>query len=135
MPTVLKHCIPETTFGKPAAPRAMSSRREQVFDRCELLASIGGDHELLHELIRLFLDRHRPLIQDIETAVHRGDSGGLQQAAHTLKGMAANLCASTLVGVAGELEALGRRGHRDEGTHLLVDLQHAVQRLVEALKQ
>jgi HPt (histidine-containing phosphotransfer) domain-containing protein len=113
----------------------MSSRRERVFDRCELLANIGGDRELLHELFRLFLDRHRPLIQDIETAVHRGDSGALRLAAHTLKGMAENLCASTLVGVASELEAVGRRGNLDEGTHLLVDLQHAVQRLVEALKQ
>ena len=110
-PTILKHCIPEITLGRPPAPRAMSSSRERVFDSCELLANIGGDPDLLHELVRLFLDRHRPLIQDIETAVHRGDSGALQQAAHTLKGMAANLCASTLVEVARELEAVGRRGH------------------------
>jgi HPt (histidine-containing phosphotransfer) domain-containing protein len=100
-----------------------------------MLANIGGDSDLFHELIRLFLDRYRPLVQDIDIDVHRSDSVALQQAAHTLKGTAANLCAATVIGVASDLEARGRRGNFDEANALLVELQHGIHQLVEALRQ
>lgn len=135
MLTNLKHCIPDIQPGRQSSPRLMTSSRERAFDRCEMLANIGGDRELFHELIHLFLDRHRALVHDIEIAVNRGDSGMLQHAAHTLKGTAANLCAATVVGVAGELEAVGRRGNLDEANALLLELQRAVHLLVEALRQ
>ena len=135
MPMILKDCTPEIPPGRPASPRVMSISRERAFDRREMLANIGGDTELFYELIRLFLDRQQPLVHDIETAVNRGDSGVLQYAAHTLKGTAANLCAATVVEVAGELENVGCRGNLDEANVLFMELQDAVHQLVEALRQ
>ena len=135
MPTTLTQCTPEITPERAASPRVLSSSREPAFDRRKMLANIGGDSELFLELIRLFVDRHRALVHEIELAVHRGDSGMLQQAAHTLKGTAANLCAGTVVGLASELEAVGCQGHLDEAHALLMDLQDAVRHLVDALEQ
>jgi HPt (histidine-containing phosphotransfer) domain-containing protein len=95
---------------------------------------LGGDDNLFRELIGLFLDRREVMIANIQRAIAGGDSAALQHAAHTLKGSAANLCAATVVQVASELEAVGRRGDLDEANAHFMKLQDAVHQLEEALR-
>ena len=50
----------------PAPPREMSKSDASIFDATTMLTNIGGDVELFDQLIRLFLDRHPTMVQDIE---------------------------------------------------------------------
>ena len=118
-----------------APPPMMPYDVAAVFDARAMLENIGGDGDLYGELIRLFLDRRDAMIANIQGAIAGGDSAALRHAAHTLKGSAANLCAATVVEVASELEAVGRRGHLDEANAHFVKLQDAVHQLVETLRQ
>ena len=119
----------------PLPPREMTKTDARVFDAGTMLANIGGDVDLFEQLIRLFLDRHRILMQEIETAVGHVDAAALERAAHSLKGTAANLCAPDVVLLAGQLEANGRLGTLTEAPALLTQLDRTIQDLVTALSR
>jgi HPt (histidine-containing phosphotransfer) domain-containing protein len=88
---------------------------------------------LFDQLIRLFLDRHHLMLQDIQVAVRQGDGIALERAAHSLKGTAGNLCAPDVVLLASQLEATGRLGTLAEAPPLLIRLERTLQQLVEVL--
>ena len=117
----------------PALPREMSPSDINVFDAGTMLKNIGGDVELFDQLIRLFLDRHRAMVQEIDTAIGRADGAALERAAHSMKGTAGNLCAPDVVLLAGQLEATGRLGTLAEAPALLLQLKRTIQQLVEVL--
>jgi signal transduction histidine kinase/CheY-like chemotaxis protein/PAS domain-containing protein/HPt (histidine-containing phosphotransfer) domain-containing protein len=133
---ILQRWLPETPQGEssvPALPREMSKSDASVFDASTMLANIGGDVELFDQLIRLFLDRHRTMIQDIQAAIDRADGGELERAAHSMKGTAGNLCAPDVVLLASQLEAAGRLGQLAEAPTLLRQLERTTQQLVDVL--
>ena len=67
-----------------------------VFDGEEMLERVGGDRELLAELVVLLREECDHLVPMIKEAVAAGDVSSLEQAAHKLKGsvrqMAARSC-------------------------------------------
>ncbi len=75
-----------------------------------VLQRLGGDHELLAEIARLFLDDAPKHLTNITRAIAEGDADGLRRAAHSLKGAASNFEASGVVEAARGLEELGRSG-------------------------
>ena len=82
----------------------------------ELLSlSDDGDPELLLDLIEMFLEDAPARIASIESALQSTDFGGIERAAHSLKGSAGNLGAVLLqadcetMQNAGRHEGLGRR--------------------------
>lgn len=118
-----------------APQREMTKTDASIFDAGKMLSNIGGDVELYDELIRLFLDRHRALMQDIEVAIGQQDPSGLERAAHSMKGTAGNLCAPDVVLLASQLEATGRLGSMTEAPALLNQLERKVQQLIDVLKR
>ena len=106
-----------------------------IFDSAAMLRNIGGDAALLEELIELFLQRYRPMLEEIRAALADGDRRAVEQAAHLLKGTAGNLCASEVVSAAGQLEALGRLGALVEGPIIYVQIEKAVLRLVQLFEE
>jgi CheY-like chemotaxis protein/HPt (histidine-containing phosphotransfer) domain-containing protein len=117
-----------------AAPlRDMTKTDASIFDANTMLANIGGDVELFDQLIRLFLDRHRLMMQDILAAIGQADGIALERAAHSLKGTAGNLCAPDVVLLASQLEASGRLGTLAEAPALFTRLERTLQQLVEVL--
>ncbi len=119
----------------PTPPREMTKSDASVFDANTMLANIGGDIELFDQLIRLFLERQRVMVQEIEVAVKQADGVALEQAAHSLKGTAGNLCAPDVVLLASQLEANGRLGTLAEAPALFAQLERTVQQLVAVLKR
>lgn len=117
----------------PIPPREMTKTDASVFDASTMLANIGGDIELFDQLIRLFLERHRLMVLEIETAIKQGDAVVLERAAHSLKGTAGNLCAPDVVLLASQLEAIGRLGTLAEAPTLLAQLERTIQQLVGVL--
>lgn len=106
-----------------------------IFDVVAMVRNIGGDRELMEELVDLFLQRYQAMLEGIRAALADGDRQAVEQAAHLLKGTASNLCASEVVSSAGQLEALGRLGTLVEGPILYVQIEKAVLRLVHVLEE
>jgi len=106
-----------------------------IFDVAATLRNIGGDTDLLEELVELFLQRYQVMLEAIRAGLADRDQVAVEQAAHALKGTASNLCASEVVLSAGQLEALGRLGTLVEGPMIYTQLEKAVLRLVQHLEK
>ena len=85
-----------------------------------LLEVVGGERELLVELIDSFLEEAPPLLSKMRAALDNGDSAGLRLTAHTLKSSGNDFGASEFARLCAELEDLGRDGRLD-GTATLVE--------------
>ncbi len=111
----------------PAAPSS--------FDPVTILRNIGGDEELLQQLLAMFLARSPGMLRQIADAIAARDARALEHTAHALKGTSGNLCAGAVVSVAGQLEAMGRMGQVVEAARVMVQLQQAVSRMTHDIQQ
>jgi two-component system sensor histidine kinase/response regulator len=76
----------------------------------ELLALMEGDHDLLRELVAVFLEDAPRRLAAVRAAVAALDASALYKAAHALKGSAGNFGAAEVVSRALQLEAHARSG-------------------------
>lgn len=87
---------------------------EQYLNMPELLARVENDRELLAELFALF-QGHFPRLRDaLRGAVDSCDPSQAEKAAHTLKGMLANLSIKHGAALAANVEAAARAGDERE---------------------
>jgi HPt (histidine-containing phosphotransfer) domain-containing protein len=100
------------------AASSMTSSRHQAKPATDLpddvLARVGGDRELLAEMIRLFADDAPQTVNRIREAIETRDGDALRRAAHTLKGAAGNFEAADVVRAARTLEEMGQSGRFDD---------------------
>ena len=82
-----------------------------AFDKAALMESVGGDKNLLREVVGIFLksDATR-LTADLRDAAAKRDPHALESAAHALKGLLGELRAARATEMAGQLEAAGHSG-------------------------
>ena len=73
----------------------------------ELMERLGGDREILEEVVAIFRHSTPELVAEIGNAIEARDLTRLRSAAHTLKGAAGNLSAKRLAALALELEHAG----------------------------
>jgi PAS domain S-box-containing protein len=83
---------------------------DDVLDGREALERVGGDKELLRELIEMFLADGPRLWEDVADALARGDAQKLGRAAHTLKGSISAFSAPSAWSAAQRLESLAEQG-------------------------
>jgi len=76
----------------------------------KVLAGLGGDRELMAEVLRLFIDDSARLMREMHTAVARQNSEAIRQVAHALKGSIANLSSGAARELAAQIEQLGKGG-------------------------
>jgi HPt (histidine-containing phosphotransfer) domain-containing protein len=69
-----------------------------------LTAALGGDRELLIEIIELYLRDAPSMLQSLREATGRGHAPDVARAAHVLKGSSANFGLTPLYEAARELE-------------------------------
>ena len=74
------------------------------FDEAKLMERLGGDREILREVVAIFRHSTPELVAEIRTAIDAHDRTRLRSAAHTLKGAAGNLSAKRVAALASELE-------------------------------
>jgi len=79
----------------------------QAIDRPVLLARLGGDEELMRDVVRVFLEDCPGYLERIRAAVDRQDAVRLRAEAHALRGAAANMAASAVEDAARALEQIG----------------------------
>jgi PAS domain S-box-containing protein len=98
-------------------------------DEALALSRVGGDFELLREVVGLFLDDYPRALEKIRTAVAANDASGVEHNAHSLKGSVSTFGAKDVFEAALALEKLGRSGNLSGAQDGLRTLESALQDL------
>jgi two-component system, sensor histidine kinase and response regulator len=91
-------------------PLLLDPAQENVIDVALLEKSIGGDMELLRELVRIYNETRPELIRNIDLAIEKQDAASLRDAAHALKGAVSNFAALAALHACAELERIAGSG-------------------------
>lgn len=86
------------------------STQEQLDLKAELMARVGGDTDLLHQLCELFMTEQPRLQGLIDAALQAGNVTELARTAHQYRGILLNLGAVRAGQLAGDLEHTTRTG-------------------------
>lgn len=106
---------------------------QEVFDPEAALEQMGGDRELLMELVEVFFEDLPERLREIEAALAAADAEALHRAAHTLKGAVGNFVARASYEAALELEHLGKGGDVQGADAVYARLSGQIELLKEAL--
>jgi two-component system, sensor histidine kinase and response regulator len=136
---VSSHPIPDCSItseaATPAPNRVDLARPEQpLLDRAALLSRVGGDSELLRELINLFFEDTPGMVETIRHAIARKNASDLAKAAHRLKGALGNFSAYRTVQLAAQLEQHGRNASWEEVPQIYQSLETNLTSLNSALQ-
>ena len=118
-------------------PNQEDSVEQQLhqLDESIALTRVGGDAELLCEVIGLFLDDYPHSLEKIREAVNAGDSSGVEQHAHSLKGSVSIFGAKDALDAAFTLEKQGRSGDLTAAADGLERLEQALASLKPELEE
>ncbi|HKS81271.1 MAG TPA: response regulator [Candidatus Acidoferrales bacterium] len=95
---------------KPEKPEAYIG----AIDIKALLERVEGDRSLLDELVLMFKDDCKKILDEMGEAIGRGDEARVVRLAHTLKGSSSNMSARPLSESAAEMERLARGGQMED---------------------
>jgi HPt (histidine-containing phosphotransfer) domain-containing protein len=118
---------------EPAPVVVRDTAPEAGFDFSAALNYVGGDRELLDELIGIFVEDAPIRMKALRHAIGSGEATDLTREAHTLKGSLKVIGATTAAGLAQGLEALGRDGNMGEADKLAIALEREMDRLLQSL--
>ncbi|MBT3201508.1 MAG: response regulator [Phycisphaerales bacterium] len=136
----------------PDEPREDSSTQEDVnatwaeqsstgtsakcpYDKPKALERMGGDEDLLAELVAIFLEEAPGALTQVRKAVSNGEPELITSTAHTLKGSLEVLAADDAVRAALVVETLGRSGNLAGVQEATAALAGEVKRLTSSLQQ
>ncbi len=108
--------------------------RKPVFDRQLLLERMGGDDELLDDVLSIFIEEIPGMMSEIRTAVSGEDAPALERSAHFMKGALLNISADSPAELVSRLEQLGSAGTLDGVTELLARLESEIDQLTRMLR-
>ena len=108
---------------------------EVIIDREDLMERIGGDMELLEELLELFDEDYPELMGEIRSAVDSRDGEKLKRSAHTLKGAVGNFAAIKAHHLAYQLEKMGENNDFSNAFMLVEQLEQAIDEFKSVLKE
>jgi HPt (histidine-containing phosphotransfer) domain-containing protein len=93
------------------APKAEAEPSARgVVDWSSALENVGGDRELLHDLVRVFLEEWPKWQTALHQGLTAGDSAQVRRLAHTVKGALGQFEAHQAAAAAQQLETMGRTG-------------------------
>jgi HPt (histidine-containing phosphotransfer) domain-containing protein len=92
---------------------AVETTTTPPLNRADMMERLGGDEELMSEVIRLFIQDCPNRLAAIKTALDQRSAEGIRKAAHALKGAVGNLSAPALFEATAMLERIGADGRLD----------------------
>ncbi len=116
-----------------AVPVAPVAAGQPAFDERFIRARLGDNAQLFAKLVRLFLGDSPARMRAMRRAINTGDGEALREAAHALKGAAANFAAAPVVEAARRLELQGKNGDLHESVATYGVLTREMPRLRRAL--
>jgi len=129
----LADCLPSVRPAQSASLPAGAA--DGILDFEAFLARVGGDRELLREVVELFLHHAPEQVTAVRDAIRRQDAAALEFSAHALKGSVGNFSARTSWELADRLETMAREDHLTQATECFESLLRALDRLMDALKK
>jgi two-component system, sensor histidine kinase and response regulator len=116
--------------GEASSPAEVGAEEvSPALDEAAVLASVGGDRELLGELLGIFLEDSPGQLQAVRDAVAGTDPTALMRAAHTLSGSLRVLGAPAAIRLVAPLEALGRESRLEGAAALLAQFEPELERV------
>jgi two-component system, sensor histidine kinase and response regulator len=112
-----------------------SSDGYAALDATRLLAKLGGDRDLLLEIAELFQRDAPAMLVGLREQVRGGDATDIAQAAHVLKGSAANFGLNPLYELAREIEHRARDRDLVGVGELMARLERAAEGFLAALQR
>jgi CheY-like chemotaxis protein/HPt (histidine-containing phosphotransfer) domain-containing protein len=128
----------------PASPRlrvsasassASASSASVVFRPEVALGRMGDNRDLLRDVVEFFIEDSPELLEEIHAGMEHGDGRRVQRAAHSLKGLSANLEAPGVVEAARRLEQTVQQGDPASSGPLVEGLEREMAQLKEALNE
>ncbi len=104
-----------------------------VVDRAEFLERIGGDVNLMREMVRLFLDTCEGMVEELRRALESGKGPDARRAAHSIKGSVGYFGVPEIQDAAFALEQLARDGRLEEAAAALPALEEKLSGLKPGL--
>jgi two-component system sensor histidine kinase/response regulator len=132
---VIDQLVPSAAAPAPIAAAAVApvAADRPAFDERVARARLGDDARLFEKVVRLFLEDSPARMRAMRRAIAAGDGQALRDAAHALKGGAANFAAAPVVEAARELELQGKSGDLSQSLATYDLLTRELQRLRRAL--
>jgi PAS domain S-box-containing protein len=97
------------------------------------METVGGDQELLAELIQAFLGEQEAMWRLLEEALRQGDARAFRRAAHSFRGSLLHLGAAEARTLAEQLELLGQAGDLERAGEKLAQFRDSLRRLTGEL--
>ena len=95
--------------------KSVPKTTSRTIDTEELISRMGGDWDLLEDLIDLFEEENPLILREIKAAIDSADADKLRFSAHTLKGMLGNFSANRARELAFQLEKMGEKKQLQSG--------------------
>ena len=123
--------LPSTS--EPAILASVPPPADLMFDEAAALDHAGGDRELLHEVLGVFVEESAGWLRDVQDAAAKSDPARLRRAAHTVKGAASNCGAAQTSTVAADVERLASAGDMPAATARAADLAISLRQLANSV--
>ena len=106
-----------------------------VFDLTKALEQVGGDREVLKEIIDIYCQEYPKQLQQIQEAIDKKNAVMAGNVAHTIKGAVANFGAKPSFGAALNLEKIGKSGDLSHAKEAFDVLKKELERLDRELNK
>ncbi len=104
------------------------------FDVPRALDRVGGDRILLARIIDFVVEDSPELVRKIESSLDKDEFGEVERAAHSLKGLVANVYCDAVQSRAVEIETLARSGDRAAISRALESLADLLEPMISKLE-
>ncbi len=127
-------------MGRTLEVKATSSTSEEVSDGDGMidwegvLQRVGGDRDLMREVIEAFLEEVPASLRQLDEAIGQGQPSEVRRLAHTVKNALATLGAASSKDTAFELEQAGGDGKLSAAKDLLNKLESEVRQVITVLR-
>lgn len=116
----------------------MNTRKPETLPEIDLnipgmLSRLGGDRELLADLVSIYCDDYPVLLEGIEEAARQRNARQLQMNSHALKGLISNFLHDATTGLALKLEKMGKNNEWDQIDHAVSQMRIAASNLKDVL--
>ena len=117
------------------AAAAPETARAPAVNLAQALERLGGDRQLLSDVVGVFLEDCPRQLANVKLAVDARDADAIRQAAHALKGAAGNLAATDVFEAAQTLERIGAERRLDAAEAGWRRLSAAAAELLDTLRR
>ncbi len=111
---------------QPVAPKTAKQITEQIYDKKAALSRVGGDEQILREILDIFFEDAQKELAELNAFVEQKDGDSVRRKAHALKGAAGSVGAMALFEAAFQLENAGRENDFTSVHPRFIALQEAL---------